>query len=328
MHNNKINWGSSALNKKKRPPFEGLYIYIFLTLLAFVVSDLAILKTQLYLESVSAPSAPGTQFRTRPNPGALSIRSPIAQNKYQTITERNLFNSDGIIPPPFGGAEEIIDDNDTPVKSDLPIEVIGTIVHANPYRSIASLSLQGEENPAALKVGGFLKDLAEILAVFRRRVIFRNMKNQRLEFVEIPEEPKIKSRRAQIQTPKFQRPGLEPAIKQAGNDFTVSRADVKDQLNNYQSLLKTARAVPYTDPRTGELTGFKVTQLQPGSLFQKLGIQPGDVIKGVNGEPINSVNKALEVFANLKGSVDDIDNVDIRVERGGSDQSLKYNLSD
>lgn len=316
------------MSKNKRPPFEGLYIYAFLTLLAFIVADLAILKTQLYLEGQTTPKTPGTNFRRTTNPGVLSVRSPVTQNKYQTIADRNLFNSDGIIPPPWGGTEEIIDDNDTPVKTDLPIEVIGTLVHANPYRSIASVSLQGEENPAALKVGDFLKDLAEILAVFRRRVIFRNLKSQRLEFVEIPEEPKAVSRRSQVQTPKYQRPGLEPAIKQAGNDFTVSRADVKEQLNNYQSLLKTARAIPYKDPRTGELTGFKVTQLQPGSLFQKLGIQPGDVIKGVNGEPINSVNKALEVFANLKGSVDDISNVDIRVERGGSDQSLKYNLSD
>ncbi len=318
------------MSKNNRPPLEGLYLYAFLTLTAFALADLAIIQTQLYLEGLAVPKASKPTQRYAGFPGSLAIRNAVSQDKYQRIIDRNLFNSDGIIPPPFGGSgEATFDDDDVPVKTDLPIQVIGTLVHANPFRSIASLSLQGEETPFALKVGGALKDLAEIIAVFRRRVIFRNLKSQRLEFVEIPEDPKANQRRAQtILTPKFQRLGDEPAIVQAGNSFTVSRADVKEQLNNYQSLLRTARALPYTDPRTGELTGFKVTQLQPGSLFQKLGIQPGDVIKGVNGEPINSINRALEVFANLKGSVDDIDSVNLSVERGGSDQALNYNVTD
>lgn len=321
-------WGLSALNKNKRPPFEGLYLYAFLTLVAFVLSDLAILKTQLYLEGVTVPKVNPPSQNSFVAPGTLAVRTQVGQDKYQRIVDRNLFNSDGLIPPPFGVDGELVEDDNTPVKSDLPIQVIGTIVHANPFRSIASLALQGEEAPAALKVGGALKDLAEILAVFRRRVIFRNLKTQRLEYVEIPEDPEVQMRKSRIQAPKFQRSGAGPKIQQSGNNFTVSRSDVKSQLDNYQSLLRTARAIPYTDPNTGELIGFKVTQLQPGSLFQKLGIQPGDVIKGVNGESINSVNRALEVFANLKGSVDSLDSVNISVERGGSEQSLNYNVSD
>ncbi len=299
--------------------------------MAFILSDLAILKTQLFLEGQAPSKTMAPPFRPPLFASGLIVRSMISNEKYQSIIDRNLFNSDGLIPPPFGGdGEGAVDDDSVPVKTDLPIQVVGTIVHANPYRSIASLSLQGEEMPAALKVGGMLKDLAEILAVFRRRVIFRNLKSQRLEYVEIPEEPEVaKRKQSNLQIPKFQRPGAgDPQIQAVGNNFTVSRADVKEQLNNYQSLLKTARAIPYTDPKTGELVGFKVTQLQPGSLFQKLGIQPGDVIKGVNGEPINSVNRALEVFANLKGSVDDIDSVNISVERGGSDQALNYNMTE
>lgn len=319
------------MSKKNRPPFEGLYIYGFLALLAFILSDLAILQTQLYLEGMAIPKAPSQRFRSAPFPGSLTLRTMVSQDKYQRIIDRNLFNADGVIPPPWGGSGEgPVEDDSTPVKSDLPIQVVGTIVHANPYRSIASLSLQGEEAPAALKVGGTLKDLAEILAVFRRRVVFRNLKSQRLEYVEIPEDPQAQARRPKtVQVPKFQNKfGNEPAIQQSGNNFTVSRADVKNQLNNYQALLQTAHAVPYTDPRTGEVLGFRVTRLQPGSLFQKLGIQPGDVIKGVNGDSVNSINRALEVFSNLKGNIDDLDSVSLDIQRSGSDQSLNYNVND
>lgn len=319
------------MSQKNRPPFEGLYIYGLLTLLAFALSDLAIMKTQLALENLTPSKTAPRSFSPPLYSSSLIVRNSIPTEKYQSIIDRNLFNSDGLIPPPFGGdGEGVVEDDSVPVKSDLPIQVLGTLVHANPYRSIASLSLQGEETPAALKVGGLLKDLAEVLAVFRRRVIFRNLKNQKLEYVEIPEDPEVmKRKQTNLQIPKFQRPQLgEPMIKAEGNNFTVSRQDVKAQLNDYQSLLKTARAIPYTDPKTGEPSGFKVLQIQPGSLFQKLGIQPGDVIKGVNGEKMNSINKAIEVFTNLKDAVDNVDSVNLSIERSGSDQSLNYNMTE
>ena len=97
-------------------------------------------------------------------------------------------------------------------------------------------------------------------------------------------------------------------------------------MKDYKSLLQTARAIPYKDPITGEPIGFKVIRLLPGSLFEELGIQRGDVIKNVNGEPVNSINKALEVFANIKSSVNNLNNVNLIVERNGSEKKFNYNV--
>lgn len=315
------------MSKTKRLPFEGLYIYIFLVLLAFVLADLAILRFQIFLENQKSPAS--SSAATMRMAGGPSNRMPTPAEKYRIIPDRNLFNADGLIPPPLGAGDGGIplDDSTGPVKSDLPIQLLGTIVHANPYRSIASLLLQGESEPDAVKVGDGLKDLAEILGVFRRRVVFRNLKNQRLEFIEIPEEQIIAERAPkQPKGPVVSSGG--PRIERKGNEFTVNRMDVKNQLDDYMSLARTARAVPHIDPNTGEMVGFKITRMAPGSLFQTLGLQPGDVVTGVNGENISSANKALEIFGMLKNDVDTVDKVSISIQRNGSNQELSYNVSD
>lgn len=314
------------MSKTKRLPFEGLYIYGFLVLLAFVLADLATLRFQMYLESqrgAPASDAGGMQMAR-----GSQQRAPIPADKYRIIVDRNLFNADGLIPPPIGAGEggTQFDDSMGPVKTDLPLQLLGTIVHANPYRSIASLLLQGEAEPDAVKVGDPLKDLAEVLGVFRRRVVFRNLKSQRLEYIEIPEDQIITERAPKAPAAPVSTGG--PRVERKGNEFAVNRLDVKNQLDDYMSLARTARAVPHIDPRTGEMAGFKITRMAPGSLFQTLGLQPGDVVTGVNGENINSANKALEIFGMLKNQVDTVDKVSISIQRNGSDQELSYNVSD
>lgn len=314
------------MSKTKRPPFEGLYIYIFLVLLAFVLADLAVIRMQMYLEGQKSPAAgAGTTMKMA---GGPSQRTHTPPDKYRIIPDRNLFNADGLIPPPIGAGEGglEVDNESGPVKTDLPIQLLGTIVHANPYRSIASMLLQGESEPDAVKVGDPLKDLAEVLGIFRRRVVFRNLKNQRLEYIEIPEDQIIAERSKAPKMPVMNAGG--PKIDRKGNEFTVNRMDVKNQLDDYMSLARTARAVPHIDPRTGEMTGFKITRMAPGSLFQTLGLQPGDVVTGVNGENISSANKALEIFGMLKNQVDSVDKVSISIQRNGSNQELSYNVSD
>ncbi|GIX49501.1 MAG: hypothetical protein KatS3mg131_3712 [Candidatus Tectimicrobiota bacterium] len=47
------------------------------------------------------------------------------------------------------------------------------------------------------------------------------------------------------------------------------------------------------------MRGFRLTRLQPGSLLQRLGLQPGDVIQKVNGLSLNSPEEALVAYQQL-----------------------------
>ena len=69
-------------------------------------------------------------------------------------------------------------------------------------------------------------------------------------------------------------------------------------------------------------SGFKITSIEKGSIFEKLGLNTGDVIKIINGKPINNINDTGEL-ANLFKTADKIE---IELLREGSTRKLTYIL--
>ena len=68
------------------------------------------------------------------------------------------------------------------------------------------------------------------------------------------------------------------------------------------------------------MQGFKLFSIHPDSIYSKIGIQNGDVIKRINGNDVNSPGKALEIFSGLR----DASGIDIEIERNGNNLQLRY----
>ncbi len=103
-----------------------------------------------------------------------------------------------------------------------------------------------------------------------------------------------------------------------GNSFRVNREFVADQLRN-PDIFRQALIVPNAGG------GFLVRQIQPGSLYEKLGLKVGDVIRKVNGNDINSVDEVLRLYQEL-GGVDAVADVELEVLRGGRPEQLRYTI--
>ena len=88
-----------------------------------------------------------------------------------------------------------------------------------------------------------------------------------------------------------------------------------------QSLLQQARAVPEAGP-DGTIRGFKIVEIQPGSIFDKIGIRLNDTILGVNGQPITSPQQAMDRFQELRSA----NEIKVTVDRGGSEKTLNYTI--
>ena len=73
----------------------------------------------------------------------------------------------------------------------------------------------------------------------------------------------------------------------------------------------------------GELAGFRVYPGRNRQKFAALGLRPGDLIKDINGQPLNDPTQAMQVFQSLG----DTDEVTVTIERNGQDQSLVLNTS-
>jgi general secretion pathway protein C len=66
-------------------------------------------------------------------------------------------------------------------------------------------------------------------------------------------------------------------------------------------LLDDAVVRPRYDEQ-GEMTGIKLSEIRPGSVYEKVGIREGDVLTSVNGVAVGSPQAAAELLAQLASS--------------------------
>jgi len=69
----------------------------------------------------------------------------------------------------------------------------------------------------------------------------------------------------------------------------VDRRQLQQQLGRPE-FLNQALIVPNPDG------GFLVRQIQAGSLYEKLGLRPGDVIRNVNGQPLTNMDDVMRLY--------------------------------
>lgn len=106
--------------------------------------------------------------------------------------------------------------------------------------------------------------------------------------------------------------------KTGPDEWSIDAGFLNDQIKNPAKLMTMGRAVPHLVD--GKPEGFKLYAIRPSGLYYKLGVRNGDVIKSVNGSPLNSIDQALGLFNTLMESRD----ITLGVERRGSVVNMHY----
>ncbi len=288
-----------------------LAVYALLAFIAFTLADLTIIYFRDRMIPDQAP------------PKKIVISRPqgfIDRSQFSVITNRNLFSASGLIPDPINLSKSRPGKKDSdPVPSKLPINVIGTLVHSNPAKSLAALEIKSKNLSGSYSTGADLEGLATIEKIERNMVFIRNSASGVLEYLELNKGAAKVAFGAS--KPEVTKPGKE--VQSVGNNtFAIKRSDLLKYTNDLSSVLMQARAVPNRDPNTGEINGFRVLDMQPGSIYEQLGLQRMDVIKGVNGEPVDSVQKAMEMYNTLKNGTQ----VKMQIERSGKTETFTYDI--
>ncbi len=210
--------------------------------------------------------------------------------------------------------EPAFDPNAEAVPTSLNITLVGTMVANRPEWSFATIRAGGGD--AGVYLVGDEIEGATIVEIERLKVILNNQ--GRKEFVEVgdarPAEPKISATPASTARGRPDRPVIADAEvrKVDDNTYEISREDVEKQLSNLSALATQARVIP--NFKDGKANGFKIFSIRPGSIYQKLGLQNGDVIHKINGYAIDSPEKALEIYAKLK----EASRIEVELERRGA----------
>jgi general secretion pathway protein C len=285
---------------------ESFYPYIFIGLLAYATADTLILAYRDRMLPTQAPPA---------KPRSQSISEGSQKADFGTIITRNIFSSDGVIPPPLQGDSDRGDEI-APVPSSLPLTLVGTLVHSNPEKSIAAIDVKSKNQVLSYSPKKEIEGMAVVERVERMKVILRNLNTQRLEYIEIRDDQKVSFGTS--------RPTGASGIvnKISENEFSISRQNLNSQLSNFNELIRQAKALPEKDA-SGNIYGFRITQIEPGSIYEQLGISNGCIITGVNGNAVTSANQAMELYTNLRTAP----RIELQTECDGRRQNKTYNVT-
>lgn len=114
---------------------------------------------------------------------------------------------------------------------------------------------------------------------------------------------------------------IEDGFQRIGNKIDVDSRYrdrmIKEELPN---ILMQASSEPVIV--NGEIVGFRLFQFEPNSIFAKLGMKDGDVVKDINGVALNNVAKTIQFLNGLRGE----NNVAVTIMRDGAPVSLEMNV--
>ena len=105
--------------------------------------------------------------------------------------------------------------------------------------------------------------------------------------------------------------------RSGGNSFALSRKELDDALRDPNQLNYLGRI---GQPPGG---GVRMDAAPPGSLAQKLGLQPGDVIRKVNGQVVASPGDLARLYTQFNT----LSSIQAEVQRGTSTVQLSYAIN-
>jgi len=295
---------------------------VFILLVAWMVARTA----NLFVESSIAPG-PSTEPAARSPQRARPAEQQLAfldMERLSRLTGIKLPEPEPLVQEP--AATPAFDENAEPVKSGLRVKLLGTLVAADKYWSFASVQDMTTQRSMTYMVGDRILG-AEVIDIQRERVIIINA--GRKEFIDgQPGDGTMPAPTFVAPTPVAEaKPGGPPnsglgngirALNE--NEYEVPRAEIDRTLGNLNEVAMQARIVPAF--KDGQAQGFKLFSIRPDSIYSKIGVQNGDVIRRINGFDLNSPEKALEVYSKLKES----SRIEIEIERNGAPIRKTYNV--
>jgi len=118
---------------------------------------------------------------------------------------------------------------------------------------------------------------------------------------------------------------VDDDIKQLSeNYYKVKKTAVLRALGNLNEVVTQARMVPnFVQDASGNRTdGFRIFKIVPGSIFQKLGLRDGDVIKKINNATVDTVDKGFDLLQAMRFEK----RFEIEIVRGNRPMDMNYEV--
>jgi general secretion pathway protein C len=211
----------------------------------------------------------------------------------ELILTRNLFNASTLTPEPGSAATlepEVLE------ATQLPLNLLGTAAADVPELSWAAIEDRDTQQTLVLRIGDSVRNAAQVKRIERKRIVLEeNGVLRELALAEpegvaagLPAPPRPPARTA------ARRPGPTPRAQPAPPPAPEPGARTPAQ------LFSEARILPKYEE--GQMVGVQISSIKPGSLFERIGIEEGDVITELNGIRIDSPEQSAKILLELTSS--------------------------
>jgi general secretion pathway protein C len=165
-----------------------------------------------------------------------------------------------------------------------------------------------------------IQDQARVVAISRCKVVV--LRGGAEEIIECPEpDARKKGGRSSVRYSGSTAKSDDSNVKKVSDsEYVIDEEVVESSLGNINQLLTQIRVVP--NFQDGKADGFKLFAIKPQSIFAKIGLKNGDVIRKVNDQDITSPEKAFGVFQQLRNEK----NLSVEISRRGQNQTLSYEI--
>ena len=218
---------------------------------------------------------------------------------YSPIIERDLLKTKS-------NSDKILKDKinlETLKHTDLKLRLWGTVTADDKQTAYAVIEDQKTKKQSLYRVGDKIQNAA-VKMIFRERVVLSvNGRDEILEIEELSKNKKIG--RSVLKSNEVHRP-----------DIKFNRLQTENAFKEVNNLMSQANIKPYFEK--GKIGGIILTRIKPDSLFHEMGLENGDIITGVDGENIESVENIQEFYKSLKASPD----VQLQIKRKGKHKDI------
>ena len=239
---------------------------------------------------------------------AIPVHSEDNQKKsldyYNDVARRNLFKVSSEAPKLSNGELDLASMD----KTDLQLTLWGTIAGGGDL-AWAIIEDKKTKEQALYKVGDTIQN-ATLTHVFRNKVVLNaNGKDQILEV-----------------DGENSGPGNGPIAAGMGADagmtnrINVPSAVIDESLKDINKLMKDVRIRPHFND--GAADGMIISGIRGDSVFKQLGLRNGDIIQGVDGSKIESVDDAMKLYTGLKNK----QKMKVEIKRRGLVQTLDFDI--
>jgi general secretion pathway protein C len=212
--------------------------------------------------------------------------------------------------------------------------LVGTIVSSTPSARRAVLWANGMKEPKAFREKEEIEPGAILSSVERDKVwITRGGEREMLEILPVGSKT-----RTPVSAPVARPGSAAPAGPQEGgaspsqgvggirverlgdNRYSIDEAGVAQLTGNINQFMTQVRLIPFFEGNKS--AGYRIAAIRPGTTFEQLGFQGGDVLQQVNGLDVSSPEKLYTIFQNLK----DEKKVSVNILRQGQKNTLTYEI--